>query len=155
MAHVKCDNIKEGNYYISVYFTNKKDFCVSNEIEPYDKKINYRVGLYATITDEDSKFEQLSLKERNAKKNYITKLIKQETDNSEENKMYFALDGEPDSWRVIKLDNDKRGYGYIRYKNNSDAFLKEKLKFLKFKNITIIPFLEEGYFFINYTSIRV
>ena len=97
----------------------------------------------------------MSLKERNAKKNYITKLIKQETDNSEENKMYFALDGEPDSWRVIKLDNDKRGYGYIRYKNNSDAFLKEKLKFLKLKNITIIPFLEEGYFFINYTSIRV
>ena len=144
--YVKYDNIKEGNYYISVSFTNKKDFGVSNEIEPYDKKINYRVGLYATITDEDFKFEQLSSKERNEKKNYITKLIKQETDNSEENKIYFALDGEPDSWRVIKLDNDKRGYGYIRYKNNSDAFLKEKLKFLKLKNITIIPFLEKGYF---------
>ena len=60
--------------------------------------------------------------------------------------MYFALDGEPDSWRAVKLDNDRRGYGYIRYKNNSDAFLKDKLKFLALKNITIIPFLEEGYF---------
>ena len=144
--YVKCDNIKEGTYYISVSFTNKKDFCVANEIEPYDKKINYRVGLYATITDEDFKFEQLTSKERNEKKNYITKLIKDETDNSEEDKMYFALDGEPDSWRAVKLDNDRRGYGYIRYKNNSDAFLKDKLKFLALKNITIIPFLEEGYF---------
>ena len=60
--------------------------------------------------------------------------------------MYFALDGEPDLWRAVKLDNDRRGYGYIRYKNNSEAFLKDKLKFLAFKNITIIPFLEEGYF---------
>ena len=144
--YVKCDNIKEGTYYISVSFTNKKDFGVANEIEPYDKKINYRVGLYATITDEDFKFEQLTSKERNEKKNYITKLIKDETDNSEEDKMYFALDGEPDSWRAVKLDNDRRGYGYIRYKNNSDAFLKDKLKFLALKNITIIPFLEEGYF---------
>ena len=60
--------------------------------------------------------------------------------------MYFALDGEPDLWRAVKLDNDRRGYGYIRYKNNSEAFLKDKLKFLALKNITIIPFLEEGYF---------
>ena len=66
--YVKCDNIKEGTYYISVSFTNKKDCGVANEIEPYDKKINYRVGLYATITDEDFKFEQLSSKERNEKK---------------------------------------------------------------------------------------
>jgi hypothetical protein len=143
--YVKCDDIKEGNYYISVSFTNKKDFGVSNDFEPYDKKINYRIGLYATITDEDFKFEQLSSRERNEKKNYFTKLIKQDTDNCED-KMYFVLDGEPDSWRVIRLDNDRKGYGYIRYKNNSDAFLKEKLKFLKLKNITIIPFLEEGYF---------
>lgn len=72
-------------------------------------------------------------------------MIKQETENSE-NKIDFALEGEPDSWRVISLDNDRRGYGYIQYKNNSDAFLKEKLKFLKLKNISIIPFVEEGYF---------
>ena len=65
-------NIKEGTYYISVSFTNKTDSGVANEIEPYDTKINYRVGLYATIIDEDFKFEQLSSKERNEKKNYIT-----------------------------------------------------------------------------------
>ena len=56
--------------------------------------------------------------------------------------MYIALYGDPDSWIAIKLDNDRRGYGYIPYKNNSDAFFERKIKILKLKNITIIPFLE-------------
>jgi hypothetical protein len=97
------------------------------------------------LNDREVNFDQLNPREKNEKKNYILNLIKQETENSE-NKIDFALEGEPDSWRVISLDNDRRGYGYIQYKNNSDAFLKEKLKFLKLKNISIIPFVEEGYF---------
>jgi len=146
--YVKCDNIKKGNYYVSVSFTNKddtKDFSISNEVEVYDKNLNYRVGLYSNLSNQDYKFDQLSPREKNEKKNYILNLIKQETETNE-NKIDFALEGEPDSWRVISLDNDRRGYGYIQYKNNSDAFLKEKLKFLKLKNISIIPFIEEGYF---------
>ena len=146
--YVKCDNIKKGNYYVSVSFTNKddtKDFSISNEVEVYDKNLNYRVGLYSNLSNQDYKFDQLNPREKNEKKNYILNLIKQETETNE-NKIDFALEGEPDSWRVISLDNDRRGYGYIQYKNNSDAFLKEKLKFLKLKNISIIPFIEEGYF---------
>ena len=146
--YVKCDDLKEGNYYVSVSFIdneNKKDFAVSNEVEAYEKNFNYRVGLYSNLNNEEFNFAQLNPKEKNEKKNYILNLIKQETEKSE-NKIDFALEGEPDSWRVISLDNDRRGYGYIQYKNNSDAFLKEKLKFLKLKNISIIPFVEEGYF---------
>ena len=146
--YVKCDALKEGNYYVSVSFTEKnenQDFTVSNEVEPFEKKLNYRVGLYSNLNDREVNFDQLNPREKNEKKNYILNLIKQETENSE-NKIDFALEGEPDSWRVISLDNDRRGYGYIQYKNNSDAFLKEKLKFLKLKNISIIPFVEEGYF---------
>jgi len=146
--YVKCDNIKKGNYYVSVSFTNKddtKDFSISNEVEVYDKNLNYRVGLYSNLSNQDYAFDQLNPREKNEKKNYILNLIKQETETNE-NKIDFALEGEPDSWRVISLDNDRRGYGYIQYKNNSDAFLKEKLKFLKLKNISIIPFIEEGYF---------
>ena len=146
--YVKCDNLKKGNYYVSVSFTNKddtKDFSISNEVEAYDKNLNYRVGLYSNLSNQDYKFDQLNPREKNEKKNYILNLIKQETE-TDENKIDFALEGEPDSWRVISLDNDRRGYGYIQYKNNSDAFLKEKLKFLKLKNISIIPFIEEGYF---------
>ena len=146
--YVKCDNIQKGNYYVSVSFTNKddtKDFSISNEVEVYDKNLNYRVGLYSNLSNQDYKFDQLNPREKNEKKNYILNLIKQETETNE-NKIDFALEGEPDSWRVISLDNDRRGYGYIQYKNNSDAFLKEKLKFLKLKNISIIPFIEEGYF---------
>ena len=146
--YVKCDNIQKGNYYVSVSFTNKddtKDFSISNEVEVYDKNLNYRVGLYSNLSNQDYTFDQLNPREKNEKKNYILNLIKQETETNE-NKIDFALEGEPDSWRVISLDNDRRGYGYIQYKNNSDAFLKEKLKFLKLKNISIIPFIEEGYF---------
>ena len=146
--YVKCDDLKEGTYYISVSFINKddkKNFSVSNEVEPYDKKINYRVGLYSNLTNEDIAFDQLNTREKHINKNYILKLIKQETENSD-NKTDFAIEGEPDSWRVINIDNDRKGYGYIYYKNNSDAFLKEKLKFLQLKNISIIPFTEEGYF---------
>ncbi len=146
--YVKCDDIRPGNYYVSVSFTNKddkKDFTISNEIDSVDKKLNYRVGLYSNIKDEDVKCDILNAKEKNQKNNYLINLIKKETNNCED-KIDFGLEGEPDSWRVIKLDNDRRGYGYIQYKNNSDAFLKEKLKFLKLKNITIIPFIEEGYF---------
>ena len=145
--YVKCDDLKEGNYYVSVSFSNKddKNFNVSTEPEPYPKNINYRLGLYSNLNNDDYTFNQLNSREKNEKKNYILNLIKQETANND-NKLDFALDGEPDSWRVIKLDNDRKGYGYIHYKNNSDAFLKEKLKFLKLKNISIIPFVEEGYF---------
>ena len=146
--YVKCDDLKEGNYYVSVSFTEKdenKDFTVSSELEPYEKDLNYRVGLYSNLTEKEITFEPLNPREKNEKKNYILSLIKKETENSE-NKIDFALEGEPDSWRVISLDNDRRGFGYIQYKNNSDAFLKEKLKFLKIKNISIIPFIEEGYF---------
>ena len=146
--YVKCDQLKKGNYYVSVSFTNKdekKDFSVSNEVETYDKNLNYRVGVYSNINNNDVAYDQLNSREKNDKKDYIVKLIKQETEKSE-NKIDFALEGEPDSWRVISLDNDRKGYGYIQYKNNSDAFLKEKLKFLKLKNISIIPFIEEGYF---------
>ena len=145
---MKCDDLKEGNYYVSVSFTNKdenKDFTVSKEVEDYDKNLNYRVGLYSDLNNDEYSFEQLNLREKSDKKNYILNLIRQETENSD-NKIDFALEGEPDSWRVISLDNDRRGYGYIQYKNNSDAFLKEKLKFLKLKNISIVPFIEEGYF---------
>ena len=146
--YVKCDNIEEGNYFVSVSFTNKdakKDFTVSSEPQESVNKLNYRVGLYSNLTQDDYSFNQLNSREKNEKKNYILNLIKQETQNSD-NKIDFALEGEPDSWRVISLDNDRKGYGYIHYKNNSDAFLKEKLKFLKLKNISIIPFIEEGYF---------
>ena len=146
--YVKCDDLKEGAYYVSVSFTNKdenKDFTVSKEVEEYEKNLNYRVGLYSDLNNDDFVLDQLNLREKSDKKNYILNLIRQETENSE-NKIDFALEGEPDSWRVISLDNDRRGYGYIQYKNNSDAFLKEKLKFLKLKNISIIPFIEEGYF---------
>ncbi len=146
--YVRCDDLKPGNYYVSVSFNDnedKKDFTVSSEVEAFEKNFNYRVGLYSNLTYEDITFGQLNSKEKNEKKNYILNLIKQETENSE-NKIDFALEGEPDSWRVISLANDRRGYGYIQYKNNSDAFLKEKLKFLKLKNISIIPFIEEGYF---------
>jgi len=146
--YVKCDDLKEGNYYVSVSFTKKdenKEFNVSSEPEEYANNLNYRVGLYSNLNKEDYSFHQLNPKEKNEKKNYILNLIKQETANSD-NKIDFALEGEPDSWRVISLDNDRKGYGYIHYKNNSDAFLKEKLKFLKLKNISIIPFIEEGYF---------
>ena len=146
--YVKCDNIRPGNYFISVSFTNKDDnkpFSISSEMEPLDKKLSYRVGLYSSINDEDVKCDQLNPREKSQKSNYILGLIKKETENSDE-KIDFALEGEPDSWRVIRLDHDRRGYGYIQYRNNSDAFLKEKLKFLKLKNISIVPFIEEGYF---------
>ena len=146
--YVKCDDLKKGNYYVSISFTNKeenKDFSVSSEVEAFDKNLNYRIGLYSNLNNNDYNFAQLNPREKNEKKNYILNLIKQETEDSE-NKIDFALEGEPDSWRVISLDNDRKGYGYIQYKNNSDAFLKEKLKFLKLKNISIIPFIEEGYF---------
>ena len=146
--YVKCDDLKKGNYYVSISFTNKeenKDFSVSSEVEAFDKNLNYRIGLYSNLNNNDYNFAQLNPREKNEKKNYILNLIKQETEDSD-NKIDFALEGEPDSWRVISLDNDRKGYGYIQYKNNSDAFLKEKLKFLKLKNISIIPFIEEGYF---------
>ena len=125
--YVRCDDLKQGNNYVSVSFTNKdenKDFTVSSEPEEYIKNLNYRVGLYSNLNKDDYTFNQLNPKEKNEKKNYILNLIEQETSNSDNN-IDFALEGEPDSCRVISLDNDRKGYVYIHYKNNSDAFLKE------------------------------
>ena len=65
--------------------------------------------------------------------NYYYNFVKNKVYKSEINKMYIASYGYPDSWIAIKLDNDRRGYGYIRYKNNSDAFFERKIEILKLK----------------------
>ena len=36
--------------------------------------------------------------------------------------------------------------GYIFYKNNSNAYIKERVEITSLQNINIIPLLKEGYF---------
>ena len=65
---------------------------------------------------------------------------------SDEEKYYFAQEGETNSWRTIDFNNDRKGFGYIFYKNNSDAYIKERMEISSLQNINIIPILNEGYF---------
>ncbi len=144
---VPCEDMTEGKYLIEVSFPKKmplnEDFIISDEVEENEKKINYRVGVYSNI--EDLIIENITPREKNNLKNVMNNLIRNEAENHPE-KYYYAIEGEPTSFRTINFDENNLGHGYIYYKNNSDAYLKERLTFLKLKNINIVPILQDGYF---------
>ena len=147
--YVECEDIEPGTYYIAVTFPKDNiNFEISNNIESkkFDK-LSFRVGIYSNI--KDAKIEEnLDENEKNEISDFLYKIILQLANENPE-KYRFANEGENSSWRVINFDNNKAGYGYIFYDNNSDAFLKERIKITSLINVNLIPILKNGELIIN------
>ena len=140
--YISCPEMEKGTYYVAVSFPKlNKSAPLQNNFEFNPTEFSFRVGVYST--NKDVKFEEIS--EKNEFDDFIYDAI---SDNAEKNedKYYFAQEGEPNSWRTIYFDNDKRGFGYIFYKNNSDAYIKERVEISSLQNVNIMPLLKEGYF---------
>ena len=140
--YISCPEMEKATYYIAVSFPKMdKNSPIQDHFETNQTEFSFRVGIYST--NKDVKFEEVE--DKNEVGDFIFDAIR---DNAEKNedKYYFAQEGEPSSYRVIYFNNDKKGFGYIYYKNNSDAYIKERMEITSLQNINIIPLLSYGYF---------
>ena len=144
--YIPCENMEKGVYYISVSFpkNNNKNNILQENYEYNQTEFSFRIGVYSSI--KDIKFTPIEDKSEIEDYFYYTIL---DAEQKNEDKYYFAQEGEPNSWRSINFNNDKNGFGYIFYKNNSDAYIKERIEISSLKNVNIIPMLKDGYFMQN------
>ena len=149
--YVECENMEQGTYYIAVTFPKEtKNFEINTlEAQKFDK-LSFRVGIYSNL--KDATIEDIDENEKNDVNDFVFNIISQLANENPE-KYRFANEGENSSWRVINFDNNRNGYGYIYYDNNSDAFLRERVKITSLVNVNLIPILKEGKFNIdNFTK---
>ena len=149
--YVECENMEQGTYYIAVTFPKEtKNFEINTlEAQKFDK-LSFRVGIYSNL--KDATIQDIDENEKNDINDFVFNIISQLANENPE-KYRFANEGENSSWRVINFDNNRNGYGYIYYDNNSDAFLRERVKITSLVNVNLIPILKEGKFNIdNFTK---
>jgi len=140
--YIPCPEMEKGIYYVSVSFPKiNKSLPLQSSFEFHQNEFNFRVGVYST--NKDLKLEEVE--DGNEVGDFIFDSIAYNAEKNEE-KYYFAQEGEPSSWRTIDFNNDRKGFGYIYYKNNSDAFIRERMEISSLQNVNIIPLLNEGYF---------
>ena len=144
--YIPCENMEKGVYYISVSFpkNNNKNNILQENYEYNQTEFSFRIGVYSSI--KDIKFTPIEDKSEIEDYFYYTIL---DAEQKNDDKYYFAQEGEPNSWRSINFNNDKNGFGYIFYKNESDAYIKERIEISSLKNVNIVPMLKDGYFMQN------
>ena len=144
--YIPCDNLEKGTYYMAVSFpkNNQKNNFLQEKCEFNQTEFSFRVGVYSSI--KDIKFTEIEDKTEIDNFLYYTLL---DTAEKNDDKYFFAQEGEPSSWRCINFNNDKNGFGYIFYKNMSDAYIKERIEVSSLKNVNIIPLLKDGFFMSN------
>ena len=141
--YVECENMTPGTYYIAVTFPRPgAGFALQQNFENIDYDINFRVGVYST--QKQLNVEGLNEKEAEDVSGFAFEMVSNLA-NENKDKYYFAQEGEAKSFRVINFDNNTNGFGYIYYKNDSDAFLRERAEISSLQNVIIIPFLKNGY----------
>ena len=141
--YVECENLLPGTYYISVTFPPAgAGFALQQNFENIDFDINFRVGVYSS--QKQLNVEPLNEKEIEEVSGFAFEMISNLA-NENKDKYYFAQEGEAKSFRVINFDNNSNGFGYIYYKNESDAYLRERAEISSLENVVIIPFFKNGY----------
>ena len=141
--YVECENMVPGTYYVSVTFPMAgAGFALQQNFENIDFDINFRVGVYSS--QKQLNVEELNEKEAEDVSGFAFEMVSNLAHENKD-KYYFAQEGEAKSFRVINFDNNSNGFGYIYYKNDSDAFLRERAEISSLQNVIIIPFLKNGY----------
>ena len=149
--YVQCEDMQPGTYYVAVTFpAQNKEFSMNPKFEgkKFDK-LSYRVGIYSP--DKSLKIEAATPEEVKDIGNFTEELISEVAEKNPD-KHRFANEGENDSWRVAAFDNDRTGFGYIYYENNSDAYLRERAKITSLVNVNLVPLFKSGRFPENATK---
>ena len=145
--YVEVENMTPGTYYIAVtYPTPLAGFSLQQNFENIDFDINFRVGVYSS--QKQLNIEPLNEKEIEEVSGFAFEVV-ENLAKANNDKYYFAHEGEAKSYRVINFDNNNCGFGYIYYKNDSDAFLRERAEISSLQNVIIIPFLKNGFLVSN------
>ena len=141
--YVECENLVPGTYYIAVTFpVPNPGFSLQQNFENIDFDINFRVGVYSS--QKQLNIEPLNEKEIEEVSGFGFEIVENLAKDNQ-NKYYFAHEGEAKSYRVINFDNNNCGFGYIYYKNDSDAYLRERAEISSLQNVILIPFMKNGF----------
>ena len=149
--YIPAPEMEKGDYYMVVTFPkNNKNNLVQEKNEYNQTEFSFRIGVYSSI--KDIKFTPL-LDDKSEIDDYMFYTLLNRAQSDEE-KYFFAQEGEPTSWRTINFNNDKNGLGYIFYNNESDAYIKERIEISSIKNVNIIPLLKNGFFISNPSEVK-
>ena len=149
--YIPAPELEKGDYYMVVTFPkNNKNNLVQEKNEYNQTEFSFRIGVYSSI--KDIKFTPL-LDDKSEIDDYMFYTLLNRAQSDEE-KYFFAQEGEPTSWRTINFNNDKNGLGYIFYNNESDAYIKERIEISSIKNVNIIPLLKNGFFISNPSEVK-
>ena len=149
--YIPAPELEKGDYYMVVTFPkNNKNNLVQEKNEYNQTEFSFRIGVYSSI--KDIKFTPL-LDDKSEIDDYMFYTLLNRAQSDEE-KYFFAREGEPTSWRTINFNNDKNGLGYIFYNNESDAYIKERIEISSIKNVNIIPLLKNGFFISNPSEVK-
>ena len=149
--YIPAPEMEKGDYYMVVTFPkNNKNNLVQEKNEYNQTEFSFRIGVYSSI--KDIKFTPL-LDDKSEIDDYMFYTLLNRAQSDEE-KYFFAREGEPTSWRTINFNNDKNGLGYIFYNNESDAYIKERIEISSIKNVNIIPLLKNGFFISNPSEVK-
>lgn len=142
--YVQCLDMHPGVYFVAVTFPkSSRNFTLVERPEVNENAKNFRVGVYSSVPN--LRVEKVSSGEGSDVFDFLFNMINNLAQENE-NKYVFSQEGENDTFRVINFDNNRNGFGYIFYQNNSDAYLKEKIKLTSLSNVTMVPILKDGYF---------
>ena len=141
--YVECENLVPGTYYIAVTFpVPNPGFSLQQNFENIDFDVNFRVGVYSS--QKQLNIEPLNEKEIEEVSGFGFEIVENLAKDNQD-KYYFAHEGEAKSYRVINFDNNNCGFGYIYYKNDSDAYLRERAEISSLQNVILIPFMKNGF----------
>ena len=141
--YVECENLVPGTYYIAVTFpVPNPGFSLQQNFENIDFDINFRVGVYSS--QKQLNIEPLNEKEIEEVSGFGFEIVENLAKENQD-KYYFSHEGEAKSFRVINFDNNNCGFGYIYYKNDSDAYLRERAEISSLQNVILIPFMKNGF----------
>jgi hypothetical protein len=128
---------------------NQKDFIFSMEnfvFEKSDKKVNFKIGLYANVNENDYTIQTID------NKNIDVNLIKRIFSNSVEKiiktlpkETYTAFfdENQKDTFRILHFEKENTGLGLFTYNNESNATIMEKITINNIQNICFVPILDE------------
>ncbi len=129
--------------------SNQKEFIYSMEkfiTEKLDKKVNFKLGLYANVNENDYSIETIE------SKNLDPRLIKEIFSNSVDKIMKalphdtytnFFDENQKDSFRVLHFENEKTAFGIFSFNNESSALIMEKIGINDIQNLCYVPILDE------------
>jgi hypothetical protein len=129
---------------------NQKDLIDSMEnyiTEKLDKKVNFRIGLYSNLKDEDYKMETIENKSIDA--NLIKIIFTKALENfiaqtPSKNFLNFENENEKDTFRILDFKDKFASYGTFLFNNESNAIILEKISMNNIQNISFIPILDEN-----------